>query len=225
MDKRSVLPWALVLIAVIATGVLSYLLNNALRGKRIAESNEKAALDTTRISLVGDLSAASRLLEQKDIRIRTLGGALEASLRERRADARLVQGLLLQIDSLNNTLAAGSDSTDSMGVRVATFQHTGPPIEGTQIVHIPPLPHDVLLESHLQVTPFSVRYGLGCDKSRTPVASFETPTWVRTTFEKGTVDSRICNPRVPFFSLNLRPTLGNLIYGVGSLIGGILLAK
>lgn len=226
MDRRSALPWILVvLIATISTVVLSYLLGSALREKRIAESNEKAALDTTRVSLVGDLRAASRLQEQTEIKVRNLQGALAASLRDRKADARVITGLLIRVDSLNNKLAAGTDFTDSTGVRVATFEHTGPPIEGRQIVFAPPPPHVILLESHLAVTPFSVRYGLGCDKNRTPVAVFETPPWVQTSFERGQVDPGICNPRVSFFSLNLRPTLGNLIYGGVGLLSGILLAK
>lgn len=219
MNKKFI-PWIAIVVLLIVSGGLYTLYNNAKREQRIAKSNEKVALDTTRISLVGQLQAASRLIEQKDIKVNDLQGALARALRDRKSDARVVTGYLVTINKLHRLLqTSSSESTDAAGVRTATFTQQGPPIEGTQIVTAPPPPKSILLESHLGVTPFQIRYGLGCDNEHTPVATFETPTWVQTTFQKGQVDPTICNPKSPgFFSFNFSPNLSNLLYAAA---GGV----
>lgn len=225
MDRKLV-PWVVVLVLLLGLGFLGSLYSGALRDKRIARSNEKVALDTTRISLVGELQAASHLVEQKEIKVDQLQGALAASLKDRQADARVIQGYLVTINKLHRLLQTpSSETTDSSGTRTATFKQEGPPIVGEQIVTAPPAPKPILLESHLGVTPFNVRYGLGCAKDHTPAATFETPTWVQTTFEKGQVDPAICNPKVPFWSLNFGPDLKSILYGVGGYLLKTLISK
>ena len=80
--------------------------------------------------------------------------------------------------------------TETDTVRVAAFELQGPPISGVQTVRSGP---QITLDSRLVVSPFSISYGVACSGADA-VFSWETPDWVSTTFESGTVDPLVCNP-------------------------------
>lgn len=224
MNGKWWIPWVLLAVFAGTTLLLGSLYIDANRGKRIAESNEKAALDTTRISIRGEWQAASRLLVQKDIKIRELGNALEVALRGRRSDARALVALRVQMDSVIRIgQLPDSERQDTAGVWYASFSMTGPPIEGEQVVtwpanHVNP----AQLTSRLHILPFDMRIGMGCDPDHTPVTAVESPQWVPVTFQRGTVDPRMCNPGHTFFSLSLAPDVGKVAYGLAGLLIGLL---
>lgn len=225
--NQKLIPWALALVLLATAGVFYYLYNEAVRAERIATSNERAALDTTRISLVGDLAAATHLVEQKEIKVKDLQGALSTALKDREANAIALQALAVAFDSLNRVDQKPSASVvDSLtGEQTLTFVQPGPPIQGRQLVRMDTTGR-VTLETHLIVTPFSIRYALGCDKKHTPVAAFETPEWVTVGFEKGQIDPDVCNPPAKPFVLKLfSPDLGKLLYAVGGWVAKGLLSK
>lgn len=214
--------WVAGLVGAVLVILLATFYFKAIREKRIAEANERAALDTTRIHLVGELRAASLLVQQEDIKLQELQGALEAGLRDRRAVAKVVQGMRVIIDSLSREHQRPDSETRVDGTRIAMFNQQGPPIEGRQVVTV--TPNTIDLSSQLRVTPFSIRYGLGCDNHHTAVAVFETPNWVRTEFQRGRVDPGVCNPKNWTLGVSvLTPSLGKVLYllfGLG--IGRVL---
>lgn len=227
MDSKWI-PWVVVLGLAGYSGVVTTLYSHESISRRLAESNEKAALDTTRISLVGQLLAVSRLAVQKDIKLREVNGALEKALKSRGSDVRLVQNLQITIDSLQKRNQIPVRDSTIIGptgdtTRVAEFKFDGPPIQGEQTVTVPPLPKPITLDSKFRVTPFRVRYALGCDRDHTPVTTFESPNWIKVSFDPGTVSPDVCNPHENPFSFSLVPSVSKVTYfGIGLGLGYLI---
>ena len=214
------LPWIVVVVALLFGGFSFAQARNAERARVIAENNERAARDITRKVVVDQSQAISRLQEQATINAKSLDAALQRMIHDRDATTKAVTGIQVAIDSIETNNQRPTTVATVNGTNKATFTHTGPPIEGHQEVTVDSTGKNISLDSHLRVTPFTVTYALGCDKRHAPVASFQSPSWVQTSFTQGTVDPGVCNPpKTPLWSFNLRPTVGNFIYAAA---GGLL---
>lgn len=192
----------LIVVVILGIGLAATvaLANGWRRERDIAEANERAALDTTRIHLVDSLRASSRLVEQREIDIENLDAALQVALRDRDADAVTLTRLQFSFDSV--VVVAQTPDTDTVFVdlqgdtiREASFAHAGPPIEGTSTVRVGPR-RAITLDSRLTVSPFAATYSLGCARSDA-VVSWSVPDWVNASFEAGLVDPAVCNPLQP----------------------------
>lgn len=198
--------WALGLLIVFLIGTTSgfaYAWRGESRARRVAEANERAALDTTRMHLVDSLAAYSRLVEQRSIDIENLDAALQVAIRERDAEAVAFNRLQFRFDSLvtvGQTPVTDTVFVDPQGdsIRQAEFTQIGPPIEGSQTVQVGPrrLGNPITLDSRLRVSPFAASYSLGCAESDA-VVSWSVPDWVNASFEAGLVDPAICTPLQP----------------------------
>lgn len=194
------LPWLLASLLLGSTVGFAWQSANRGRELRISEANTRAALDTTRLHLVDSVAAKTRLVQQHEISDEILGEALRIALAERDAEAVAHARLRVSFDSLRVVAQAPDTDTviiDERGdsVRTATFTHTGPPIEGTQIVTVPPT-RPITLTSRLAVSPFAASYSVGC-AGPDAVVSWSVPEWVRADFDDGRVDPMVCNPLQP----------------------------
>jgi hypothetical protein len=192
--------WALGLLLVFfvaTTSGFAYLWRGETRARRVAEANERAALDTTRVHLVDSVASYSRLVQQRQIDIEILDDALQVALNDRNAEARAAATLQISLDSV--TLVAQTPVTDTVEIvgsdttRVATFELQGPPIQGQQVVRVTDA---ITLDSRLLVTPFTFAYAVGCADSEA-VVSWSVPEWVNASFGTGQVDPVVCNPLQP----------------------------
>ena len=214
-------PWVLLLLALGGWTYQNYRSGELRRDLTIAEANTRAALDTTRTTLTDSLAAATRLAEQSSVQADSLSGALADALQDRSAALRSLQRTRIRFDSV--VALAQTPTVDTIVVtendtiRVASFPLGGPPIEGVQTVRVGAM---ILLDSRLNVSPFSITYGVACSGSDA-VFAWETPPWVRTSFESGTIDPLVCNP-APRASL-LTVNAGKTIWLVaGGLLGYVL---
>jgi len=195
-----------VALALLIAGVSIVRAEGYKRGARIAEANERAALDTTRITLIDSVAAATRLAVQARIIPDSVSDALAEALSDRDAALVAIQRSTIAFDSLVKVgqrptvevIEIEPETGDS--IRVATFEHEGPPIEGEQTVRVGP---EITLDSRLRVSPFTVGFGLAC-ADRAPVFTWDTPEWVHATFQSGTVDPVVCDPPSPgLFSIDV----------------------
>ena len=191
------------------------------RERDIAAANTRAALDTTRTVLLDSVAAKTRLATQREVERDSVSRALDRALDDRGAVLRSLQRVSVAFDSLVNIDRTPDIDTvlvtpagDSL--RTAVYTYEGPPIEGEQVLTVAPRGGAIELETHLNVSPFTMTYGVAC-ADKDAVVTFDSPEWVKATLDEGVVDPRVCNPPAPALALTLfKPDIGKALWGVVS---------
>ena len=241
---KQILPWLVVAAVTLFAGLTCHRLETVARNYVVADANRRAALDTTRVHLVGENQGLSRLVEQASIDVDELGVALGRSEDANAALARAiedrevehvaaVQALELAFDSvsrenavLNADILTRSRSGDAF--RVVAIDIEGPPISGDVDVSIPAdttRPAEVEFV-RLVVEPFELTYALGC-AGPDAVVAVGAPAWISLLLRPGRVDPDVCNPpprRRPFVDI-FRLSPSNVVWGVaGAVLGWVALS-
>ena len=229
----------LLLVAIATIGIAWTAVAQAKWDTSVAEANTRAWLDTVRVykgtvaGLEGELGertrAATLMQEQLVINSDSIGElntGLGVATRALRLSQRALSRAQVSFDSLVADIAADEDVVDSVtGDRTATFIVEGPPIEGTATVVVPPtLARSIIFQPRLFVTPFEFTYALGCTPQLDAVATFESPSWVSMTPQRGQVAPEICHGDRPTIGEGFSVSVGSLGIGlgIGGLIGAVL---
>ncbi len=238
---KTLIPWIVVAAVTLFAGATCSRLAGAGRELNVADANRRAALDTTRRSLVGAFQGVTRLLEQRTIERDGLGDALDLSEDANAALARaiadravdyvaVIQAMHVGFDSvrtenarLNADLLTRSRSGDAF--RIVAIDIEGPPISGDVDVSIPAdttQPAEVEFVS-LVVEPFELTYALGC-ADHDAVVALGAPAWISLQVRAGRVDPDVCNPPPParpFIDIfKLSPS--NVVWGItGAVLGWV----
>jgi hypothetical protein len=213
------IPRVLVLVMLVATGFTTKQWMNSKRELEVADQNMAAAVDSTQRVLMAQVEASTRLATQSQIEAGESSDAMFEALRQRNAALVTLNRTRIQMDSV--VALRQEPRTDTVFVengdtiRVATFPMAGPPIEGEQVVRAGPR---ITLDSRLRVSPFSIAYGVACSGTA-PVFTWDTPDWVRTEFERGTVDPSVCYTPAPSLFEISTPKIIWLILGLGLGLG------
>jgi len=232
---------AIVVIAIVVLiamgGIAWTLVAQAKWDTSVAEANTRALQDTVRVyqgiaqGLEGELGektrAATLMQEQLTINsdsIRGLNTGLGVASRALQLSQRALSRAEVSFDSLVATIPAVTDVVDEVtGERTATFTVEGPPIEGTATVVVPPTTaRPILFQPRLFVTPFGFTYALGCTPQLDAVVTFESPTWVTMTPQRGIVEPEVCHGDRPTLGQGFQISLGNFAIGAG--VGSVLTA-
>lgn len=213
------IPWVLIVLLFGAVGFTTNKLMDSRRALEVADQNMAAAVDSTQRVLMAQVEASTRLATQTQIEAEESSDAMFEALRQRNAALVALNRTRIQMDSVvalrqeprTDTVFVENGDT----VRVASFPMTGPPIEGEQTVRVGPR---ITLDSRLRITPFSIAYGVACSGTA-PVFTWDTPSWLTTEFERGTVDPSVCfTPAPSLFEINT-PKVIWLILGLGLGLG------
>lgn len=230
-------PWVVLAAVTGFAGATCSRLDRVARDYVLADANRRAALDTTRRSLVGENQGLTRLAAQQSIDIGELDAvlgrsgdsiaALERALEDRDVDhLAAVQVLEVAFDSvsmenaeLNADLTTRSRSGDVF--RIVAIDIKGPPISGDVDISVPAdTTRPVEIEFvRLVVDPFDLIYALGC-ADHDAVVAVGAPAHVKIRMVPGAVDPNVCNPpprRRPLIDI-FRFSPSNVTWGVAGVV-------
>lgn len=227
------------LVLLLAMGGIAWtLVAQAKWDTSVAEANTRALQDTVRVyqgiaqGLEGELGektrAATLMQEQLTINsdsIRGLGTALGVASAALQLSHRALSRAEVAFDSLVADIEADSVIfVEETGDRIATFTVEGPPIEGTAKVVVPPeeSTRRILFQPALTVSSFTFTYALGCTPQLDAVATFESPSWVRMTPQRGIVAPEICHGDRPTLGQGFKISFGS--FGLGAGVGATITA-
>jgi hypothetical protein len=197
----------------------------------VARSNERAALDTSKVyrtKFDSTQLVTGRLQEQATIREQNLGGALQEVTAQLKLVTKSVQSLNVQVAGIKTSVVSGNtlvlhDTVGRVIGRKLDFTLTGPPISGTVAVTAP---SDTMapgkLDVDLKVSPFALRMSLACDKNKDVQFLTEAPPWVTVGVTRGTVEPEVCHGARPSWFSGLGGLRNGVLVGAG-VVGGVLL--
>lgn len=230
MMRRETAAW---IIAALLVGYGIYA-TQALRGERwdssVAEANLRTANDTLRVyrASVGSLTVAASIMQFQlpGFDVTDSLSKLQTALGIATRDLDLTNKALTRAEvafeavqsSLNQLVEMNVASPQGRHERLAAFVLDEESVAGEIVVTVPAdTSLAIELETHLQPKPFTLTYALGCTPEKEAVATFETPSWIVATPEKGQVTPEICHGSRPsLFSASLTLTPG------GMLVGGLM---
>jgi hypothetical protein len=216
--------WAIVglVVLAVAQGAAAAWHAAQLRRERIAAANARAAADTSRRRIVGDLQLVQRLAYQRTVE-------LAAAVRERGKVGQANVRLRLEGDSLRAVLTPGRvttpdtgtvvvagqlDARDTLGVRVdavvsVTGVRPGPDLRGFFVWR-------------LERAPATLDVSISC-RGADAVADVVGPPWLPLTITEAAQRADVCNPPAGWSAWSLNAP--SLPVAAGLVVIGILLGR
>jgi len=179
----------------LAQGVGNWLRSPALRKEQLAAANARAAADTSRHRVEGQLAIATRLAFQRSVE-------LAAAVREKGKVGQSAVRLRLEGDSLRRELAGRVlpttdtaahqvvavgelDARDTLGIRAAAR---------VTVSDVTPGPRPLALFAWtLERAPAPLEVSLSC-QGRDAVADVTGPRWLPITIDQAVQSPEVCNP-------------------------------
>jgi hypothetical protein len=213
----------LLLVTTIVAGMAAAVLYSrgleAQRAAQIAQANMDALRDTVTMyedSLSTTVSLMQTQGQVSEDSIAELLGTLGVAIEERNQTLVALNSLRVTFRTLREEFESVTvtqpPEEDTPGSEQATFEITGPPIDGNLwVTYRPNAPWS--LRTALTPTPFDLVYSIGCDEMNRALVNITTPPWVPVTPERGTISPDLCNPLkpLPIFSFSM----GRAVWALG----------